>query len=378
MATVRVLNNVLFIDYRVGGKRKRVSTKLKDSRENRKKAEVIRKQIEYEVSTGLYSERLKRLDKKEMSLSRGFDEFLKSKDDLNKKTADGYRNAMEKFIKYSGNVAIKRITPELVKEIKSKLQSDKYKANITGTKNLPINSEKKVYKEKTLKEITIISYINKLRIIFNYFVKQKYIPDNPFPAQHIKFKPVVTIPDKELNDILSKLKRDNREHYKVIMFLLLTGLRVGELIGLTFEESIDFREEILKVKNFKKNREDLLPIYPELMEFIRDEWNEYTGLLFNYKSIHSMKFFERFRKREGYENYSFHTLRKTFITKLINSGMSVYDVMTLARHRNIETTLRHYSRADLRRMGNEISNKTNMGSILGSSFKKGLKLVENA
>jgi len=378
MATVRVLNNVLFIDYRVGGKRKRVSTKLKDSRENRKKAEVIRKQIEYEVSTGLYSERLKRLDKKEMSLSRGFDEFLKSKDDLNKKTADGYRNAIEKFIKYSGNVAIKRITPELVKEIKSKLQSDKYKANITGTKNLPINSEKKVYKEKTLKEITIISYINKLRIIFNYFVKQKYIPDNPFPAQHIKFKPVVTIPDKELNDILSKLKRDNREHYKVIMFLLLTGLRVGELIGLTFEESIDFREEILKVKNFKKNREDLLPIYPELMEFIRDEWNEYTGLLFNYKSIHSMKFFERFRKREGYENYSFHTLRKTFITKLINSGMSVYDVMTLARHRNIETTLRHYSRADLRRMGNEISNKTNMGSILGSSFKKGLKLVENA
>jgi integrase len=378
MATVRALNNVLFIDYRVGGKRKRVSTKLKDSRENRKKAEVIRKQIEYEVSIGLYSERLKRLDKKEMSLSRGFDEFLKSKDDLNKKTADGYRNAMEKFIKYSGNVAIKRITPELVKEIKSKLQSDKYKANITGTKNLQINSEKKVYKEKTLKEITIISYINKLRIIFNYFVKQKYIPDNPFPAQQIKFKPVVTIPDKELSDILSKLKRDNREHYKVIMFLLLTGLRVGELIGLTFEESIDFREEILKVKNFKKNREDLLPIYPELMEFIRDEWNEYTGLLFNYKSTHSMKFFERFRKREGYENYSFHTLRKTFITKLINSGMSVYDVMTLARHRNIETTLRHYSRADLRRMGNEISNKTNMGSILGSSFKKGLKLVKNA
>lgn len=378
MASVRALNNVLFIDYRVGGKRKRVSTKLKDSRENRKKAEVIRKQIEYEVSIGLYSERLKRLDKKEMSLSRGFDEFLKSKDDLNKKTADGYRNAMEKFIKYSGNVAIKRITPELVKEIKSKLQSDKYKANITGTKNLPINSEKKVYKEKTLKEITIISYINKLRIIFNYFVKQKYIPDNPFPAQQIKFKPVVTIPDKELSDILSKLKRDNREHYKVIMFLLLTGLRVGELIGLTFEESIDFREEILKVKNFKKNREDLLPIYPELMEFIRDEWNEYTGLLFNYKSTHSMKFFERFRKREGYENYSFHTLRKTFITKLINSGMSVYDVMTLARHRNIETTLRHYSRADLRRMGNEISNKTNMGSILGSSFKKGLKLVKNA
>lgn len=378
MASIRSKDGKLYIDYRVNGKRKRVSTKLKDSRENRKKAEVLRKQIEYEVSTGLHAERLKRLDKKEMSLSRGLDEFLKSKEELNQKTAVGYRNAMNKLIKYSGNVAIKRITPELVKELRIKLNTDKYQVNITGKKNLAESAEKKVYKEKLLKEITIISYLNKLRIIFNYFIKQKYIADNPFPAQPIKFKPVVTIPDKELNDILSKLKRDNREHYKVIMFLLLTGLRVGELIGLTFEENIDFREEILKVKNFKKKREDLLPIYPELMEFIRMEWNEYTGLLFNYKSIHSMKFFERFRKREGYEKYSFHTLRKTFITKLINSGMSVYDVMTLARHRNIETTLRHYSRADLRRMGNEISNRTNMGTILGTNFKKGLKLVENA
>lgn len=378
MASIRSKGGKLLIDYRVNGKRKRVSTKLKDSRENRKKAEVIRKQIEYEVSTGLHAERLKRLDKKEMSLRRGLDEFLESKEELNQKTAVGYRNAMNKLIKYSGNIAIKRITPELVKEVRLKLSTDKYQANITGKKNPSINSEKKIYKEKFLKEITIISYLNKLRIIFNYFVKQKYIADNPFPAQPMKFKPVVTIPDKELDDILTKLKRDNRDHYKVIMFLLLTGLRVGELIGLTFEENIDFREEILKVKNFKKNREDLLPIYPELMEFIRYEWKDYTGLLFNYKSIHSMKFFERFRKREGYEKYSFHTLRKTFITKLINSGMSVYDVMTLARHRNIETTLRHYSRADLRRMGNEISNKTNMGTLLGTNFKKGLKLVENA
>ncbi|HCY76905.1 MAG TPA: hypothetical protein DHV28_13370 [Ignavibacteriales bacterium] len=377
MASIRLKGGKLFIDYRVNGKRKRVSTKLIDSRENRKKAEVLKKQIEYEVSTGLHVERLKRLDKKEMSLSRGIDEFLKSKDNLNKKTADGYRQAMNKLIKYTGNIAIKRITLDLVKEVRLKLSTDKYQVNITSKKNQEKNSEEKVYKQKSLQEITIISYLNKLRIIFNYFVKEKYIPENPFPAQQIKFKPVVTITDKDLNDILSKLKNANREHYKVIMFLLLTGLRVGELIGLTFEENIDFKEEILKVKNHKKNREDSLPIYPELMEFIRYEWSEYTGLLFNYKSIHSMKFFERFRKREGYEKYSYHTLRKTFITKLINSGMSVYDVMTLARHRNIETTLRHYSRADLRRMGNEISNKTNMGTLLGTDFKKGLKLVES-
>jgi integrase len=377
MATVRAFNGMYYVDYRVNGKRKRVSTRLKATRENKKKADILKKQIEYEVSTGLYAERLKRIDKKEMSLSRGLQEFLKANEDISEKTAAGYKQAMEKIIKYAGDIPIKKITPELVRTLKEKLRTDKYKPNITNQKDRNKRKEK-AYKEKTLKEITVSSYINKVRIIFNYFVRQKYISDNPFPAQPVKFKPVVTIPDKELDDILSKLKNANREHYKVIMFLLLTGLRVGEIIGLTFEENIDFREEIIKIKNHKKNREDLLPLYPEVMEFIRTEWNDYSGLLFNYKSVHSMKFFERFRKREGYENYSFHTLRKTFITKLINSGMNVYDVMTLARHRNIETTLRHYSKADLRRMGNEISNRTNMGRLLGSVFKKGLKLVETA
>lgn len=376
MASIRELNGILYVDYRVNGKRKRISTRLKDNRENRKKAVILKKQIEYEVSTGLHSERLKRINKKEMILSRGLKEFLSTKENISPKTADGYRQALEKFIKYTDDISIKHISPELVKAVKDKLYSDKFKPNISNKKNNSVAKNESDYKIRTLKENTIISYINKLRIIFNYFVKQKYISDNPFPSIPIKIKPVVTIPDKDLDDILAKLKRNNREHYKVILFLLLTGLRVGEIIGLTFEDNFDFREEILKVKNFKKQREDMLPIYPELMDFIREEWSDFTGLLFNYKSIHSMKFFERFRKREGYENYSFHTLRKTFITKLINSGMSVYDVMTLARHKNIETTIRHYSKADLRRMGNEISERANMGRLLGSVSKKGLNLVK--
>lgn len=378
MATIRTFNGIYYVDYRVNGKRKRISTKLKATRENKKKAEIIRKQIELEVVTGIHTERLKKINKRDMLLSKGLNEFIEANIERKKKTADGYRNAMEKFIKYSGDVPIQRITPDLVKLIKQKWKKDRYRPNITNKKQHIKRDRDIEYKEKQLTETTITSYNNKLRIVFNYFVQQNYIQSNPFIALPIKFKPVVTIPDKDLEDILDKLKKRNIEHYKVIMFLLLTGLRVGEIIGLSFEDNLDFREEILKVINHKKRREDYLPLYPELMKFIREEWKQYTGLLFNYKSIHSLKFFERFRKREGYDNYTFHTLRKTFITKLINSGMSVYDVMTLARHKNIETTLRHYSKADIRRMGNEISNRTNMGSLLGSDFKKGLKLVKIA
>lgn len=379
MATVSSRNKKLYIDYREGGKRKRKALKLDDTRDNRKKAEIIRKQIDYELSSGVLGERLRRLDKKSMTLSKGLDEFVENKTDLRPRSVSNYRQAMEKFIKYSGDIVINNVTPDLVKSIREKIKYDKYAPNITRRKKPAAETKhnQKELKLKQIKENTIISYFHKLRIIFNYFVKQGYIQSNPIPTQKLKLNRIVTIPDKDLIDILEKLKQTNREHYKIVMFLLLTGLRIGELIGLTFEKNVDFREEVLRVWNYKKDREDLLPLYPELAEFLRTEWNVYSGLLFKYSSSHSFKFYDRFRKLEGYDKYSFHTLRKTFISKLINSGMSVYDVMTLARHKNIETTLRHYSSADIRRMGAEISSRTNMGTILGTVFKKGLKLVEN-
>ncbi|MFO7524371.1 MAG: tyrosine-type recombinase/integrase [Ignavibacteriaceae bacterium] len=378
MATVRSKSGKLFIDYRVNGKRKREFLKLNDTRENRKKAEIRRKEIELDIASGLLGERVGRMQKRVMKLSVGLNEFLEAKGELREKTRANYRQAMEKLIKFTGDIPVSMVTPELIKEIRVKMKADKYTPNITRKNVDSVNRDKKPVIVKQIKENTIISYFHKLRIIFNYFVKQKYLEQNPIPSQKLKLNDIITVPDKELKEILEKLKLSNREHYKVIMFLILTGLRVGELIGLTFDRNVDFREGVLRVWNYKKDREDLLPLYDELEIFLRSEWKQYSGLLFNYKSAHSLKFYDRFRKKEGYDKYSFHTLRKTFISKLINSGMSVYDVMTLARHRNVETTLRHYSKADLNRIGTEISSRTNLGTILGTEFQKGLKLVKNA
>lgn len=157
--------------------------------------------------------------------------------------------------------------------------------------------------------------------------------------------------------------------------LLMTGLRITELINLSFDD-IDFKENLIRVKNEKKDRIDYLPLYEELKIFILQEWKDRTGRLFNYKSKESLKFFRRFLEKENMQGYSFHTLRKTFITKLINSGLSVFDVMTLARHKDIRTTLRHYTAAELQRIGKEISFKSNLGTILGTKTENELKLLK--
>ena len=143
---------------------------------------------------------------------------------------------------------------------------------------------------------------------------------------------------------------------------------------LNFDD-IDFRDNIILIRNSKGRRDDKFPLYDELREFLIKEFPNRTGKLFEYKNRNSMKFFYKFLKAEGYPAYNFHSLRKTFISKLVNSGLSVYDVMTLARHKSIQTTLKHYTAAELSRMGKEISQRANLGTIVGTIKKKPLKKV---
>lgn len=368
MASVRSKKGKLFIDYRVNGLRKREFLKLNDTRDNRKAAEVRRKEIEFELATGIHQERIKRIDINSKMIEEGFKEFLLTKRGMKDSTINHYRNAFEKLVKHSGNIRIKEFTREKIEQIILCVSEE-----VIGEKE----------KGKTISSNTVASYFTKLRVMFSYYKDKGYCEQNPIPSLQMKPKKIVVMNDKEIESILEKLRNpsknyleeSSRDHHKLIVILLMTGLRISECLNLNFND-IDFRDNLLRVKNEKTDRIDYLPLYPDLREFILSEWNEKEGRLFNYKSRHSLKFFERFLKKEGFPNYSFHTLRKTFISKLINSGMSVYDVMTLARHKDLKTTLKHYTAAELERMGKQISEQTNLGTLLGTKQKKELKLLK--
>ncbi len=193
----------------------------------------------------------------------------------------------------------------------------------------------------------------------------------------MKPKIIKIIPEKEMIEILEGLKAKNRKHYQVIFFLLATGFRVSELLSLNFKE-IDLKKNLIAVKNTKADRIDYFPIYPELREFIINEFSNRVGKVFDYKRRDSLSFFRRFLEDEGFNHCSLHTLRKTFISRLVNSGLKIYDVMTSARHLNIKTTLESYREAELDRIGREILEVANMGSILGTRNKKALELVKTS
>ena len=358
MATIRVRKGYLYIDYRdEGGKRHRNALHLKNTRENLIKANLEKKKIEYELGSGVYKERNKRLENRSKTLNEGFDEFLVTKTKRAKSTIEHYKDSFDKIFNYTGDCKIRTINTEIVENIEAELKK---------------SSEEK----NGLSDNTIASYFNKLRQIFDFFVSNGYIDSNPIPKRKMKPKEIVTIPEKEVEQILYLLKqKENRKHYRIIFMLLATGLRISEMINLTFDD-IDLRRNLIAVKNKKADRIDYIPIYYELKEFIINEFPEREGKVFDYCHKDSLRFFRRFLKDNGFRHYSLHTLRKTYISKLVNSGLSVFDVMTLARHKSIKTTLKHYTAADLKRIGNEISERANMGTFLGTRNNKPLKILK--
>lgn len=349
MATYYIANGNIYINYIRHGKRIRKCLNKKPTQENIKDVKKLIKRLEAED----YSQeliKLNRIKEKRIRLESAFLKFLETKKHLKISSLDHYKLSFAKLKNFTGNIRVYQVNKKLIDELENNLKTE-------------------------ISENSIASYFNKLKVIFNFFVQKNWIETNPIPSKKLEPKDIVIIPDNELELILDTLEKHNRNQYKFISILLMTGLRVSELINLRFED-INFRDNIIKVKNEKASRFDELPLYDTLKKFIMNEWTNYTGKLFNYKDRSSLKFFRRFLKRNNFNVYSLHTLRKTYISKLINSGLSIYDVMTLARHKNIKTTLKYYTAAELNRIGNEIMNKSNIDKIINKKYNR-LKIINS-
>jgi integrase len=354
MAKIKNRSGWLYIDYYDNaGKRQRRTLHLKASRENLKKAEIEQKKIEFELATGIHKQVLKRDRVKNITLKEGFEEFKKFKKDRKENTLEHYKFALDKIISIVGNKPINSVNSIMIENIEKQLSSE-------------------------LSKNSIASYFGELKHMFDYFKDKEYVKNNPIPTRKIKPKKIITVPEKEMLDILQRLQETNRKHYQVIFFLLATGLRRSELVNL-FWRDIDLKKNLIAIRNAKDDdRIDYLPIYDELRNFILKEFPVREGKIFDYKRGDSLKFFSRFLEREKFNHYSLHTLRKTYISRLVNSGLSVYYVMALARHRKIETTLKHYTNLELEKMGKEISERANMGTLLGTKINKPLKLIKTS
>jgi site-specific recombinase XerD len=163
-------------------------------------------------------------------------------------------------------------------------------------------------------------------------------------------RPLAADVDRQL---LERLQNSNEPLHKALLLLRKTGLRVGELINLSFDcIGTDYQGRcFLKVPLGKLHNERLVPLDDatvQLVEYFRQQGDKpRPRLLMSTVSVPAQRsVYRRAIKNvcQGLDipdNMTTHRLRHTYATSLLSAGMSLTSLMKLLGHRDFRMTLRY-------------------------------------
>lgn len=210
-----------------------------------------------------------------------------------------------------------------------------------------------------------ILYILKATLHFSYYHKymNEFIDMNDIKFQK-EIKTIYILSKEEQITLENYLKNNINIRKICVLLCLYTGLRLGEVSGLRWQD-IDFDRHSLFVKRtivrIKKDGKSFLiestpksdtsnrivPIPRFLMEILRrfkDKDNYY--LLSKNTKLYDPRLLESFYKRIlekcDITYNKFHTLRHTFATRCVESKMDIKTLSEILGHSSIEITLKLY------------------------------------
>lgn len=207
---------------------------------------------------------------------------------------------------------------------------------------------------------TIKYYLKKLTIIFKSAKDQyRIIDDIPSKNIYVCKQQAINkraLTEKEVNDLLEKFK--GTDYYLLVFIAANTGMRLGEILGLTWN-NVDLKNNEIKVtmqwKKLKdgtfgfgslktKNSNRIIPISKD----VSNELKTFKGItnfdnrVFKFVNKNSLiTNINRKFKKFGY-NISFHELRHTYATKLIANNMDFKTAASILGH-NVQQTIKTYS-----------------------------------
>ncbi len=147
--------------------------------------------------------------------------------------------------------------------------------------------------------------------------------------------------DEEIEALLDTCAPYRRS---IVETALLTGMRLGEILNLKWEQIINGK---IYLQNTKSNKPSQIPISNRLAQVFK-ELRRKNQLRFPhvfcgprgepYKDIRGG--FNSACRKAGITNFRFHDLRHTFASHLVMRGMTLKAVMELLGHSDIKMTMR--------------------------------------
>ncbi|MBO0422224.1 tyrosine-type recombinase/integrase [Enterococcus plantarum] len=223
----------------------------------------------------------------------------------------------------------------------------------------------------TLKASSIRSIFSVLKNCLGKAISLNLLVENPCMGLELPKARRKTVKALSIKDQAKLVKEINRnQKFFSIILALQTGLRIGEICGLKWED-IDFenntlgvnrtvlriqsedkagrKTEIVEITPKSENSQRKIPIAKSLkknlLELQKVSTSDYV-ISNKHKALEPRTIAYRFqiiRKKIGLENFSFHSLRHTFATRCLEAGGNIATISSLLGHSSTKMTLDCYT-----------------------------------
>jgi len=220
------------------------------------------------------------------------------------------------------------------------------------------------YNKLRLSEHTLHSRINALKFYYEQVLgREKFFWDIPRPKKPGHLPKVLG--ERELERLFRSVS--NLKHKAILFTAYSAGLRVSEVVGLR-QRDVDSVRMQLFIERAKGKKDRVVGLSRLLLdvlrEYIRQSNPRPKEYLFEgerpgepYSIRSAQMIFQQAKERAGIrKEVSFHSLRHSFATHLLEKGIDIRYIKELLGHFNIKTTERylHVRREDLLTMVNPL------------------------
>ncbi|MBQ7505236.1 MAG: site-specific integrase [Ruminococcus sp.] len=291
------------------------------------------------------------------------------------KTYYRYCDYLKRINQAIGHIKLQDITPLHLNRLYQNLSENGV------SKKVKKDKDGNVLPERKLSPKTIVEHHRVISKLLQTAVKWNLVKDNVarradpprVPPYDIEF-----LDDKEVQTLMTSLQNEHITYRTMVMILLLTGMRRGELFGLEWKD-IDFENKTIKIERTSQyiGNKTLITKGPKTRSGCRElhisqslisvlkkyrawqsqrrldigsEWIN-TDRLFtqwNGKAMYPdslTKWFSKFLKRNNLRKVTLHSLRHTNATIMIAEGTDIRTVSNRLGHAQTSTTLNIYTHA---------------------------------